>query len=250
MKIVFVVVALLFGNKIAFSQERVPINSQYGISVSYELTKIEESKKKDRYVIIVKAENTTDKDLYYSVPLTNNPNGVKEVGLLTNRVFSQVEVRNSTSMFGTFVDLKGIETDINTKDNKRLFTIRKGEFITNEKEFSVKSGTKPIVTNTFLLPFNPSTFFQPAVDNKVLDGSWVSNCGNVSMTLNYSVAQNGSEMLAQTINGNRIIYKKISSTSYEKFNDTNVTLTYDEATNQFTYSTKDGVVCVWKKVVN
>ena len=114
-------------------------------------------------MIAVWYENKNDYDVFYSVPLTRQANGSTTVSILENKLFAQSSVRNSTSLFGDNINLSGQETKFITNDNKILYFISKGNFITAEKEFKVKKGVKPILTNTFLLPLKSIDNFDIAL---------------------------------------------------------------------------------------
>ncbi len=229
------------------AQDKLTLNNQEGIYVTYELTKIEEGSKKDTYLAVVKAENKNDYDVFYSVPLTKQANGTTTVSILENKLFSQTSVRNSTGIFGDNINLTGQETKLITNDNKLLYSISKGNFITAEKEFKVKKGVKPIITNTFLLSLKSIDNFDIAVNETTINGDWTSNCGNIQMNLTIAKNEKNETVIQQLINGKQNIWIKTTSNTFEKFNDKTTTLSYNKQNNSFTYSTTDGVSCSWKK---
>ena len=240
-------VLLLLLTTHSHAQEKITLNNQDGIYVSYELTKIEDGGKKDTYLAVVKAENKNDFDVYYSIPLTVQSNGNTEISILENRKFAQSSVRNSTSLFGDNINLGGEQTKLITNDNKILFSIPKGNFITAEKEFKVKKGVKPIITNTFLLPLKSIDNFDLAINAPTINGDWNSNCGNSQMTLTLTRNEKNETVIQQLINGKQIVWRKTTSNSFAKVNDSNTTLSYNKLNNTFSYSTTDGVNCVWAK---
>jgi len=236
-----------FFHSLIHAQDKVILNNQDGIYVSYELTKINDGAKKDTYLAVVRAENKNDYDVFYSVPLTKQANGSVAVGIFENKLFAQSIVRNSAGLLGDNINLAGLETKLITNDNKILYSISKGNFITSEKEFKVKKGEKPIITNTFLLPLRTIDNFDIAVNEAVINGDWTSNCGNIQTTLTLIRNQNNETVIQQLINGKQIIWKKTSANTFEKLSDKTTTLSYNKQSNSFNYSTSDGVSCVWTK---
>jgi len=229
------------------AQDKIVLNNQDGVYVSYELTKIESGSKKDTYLAVVKAENKNEYDVFYSIPLTKQSNGTSTIGLLENISFAQSSVRNSTGLFGDNLNLNGHQTKLITNDNKALFLIPRGNFITSEKEFKTKKGVIPIITNTFLFSLKGIDKFDVAIDETIINGDWISNCGNVVMTLSMTKNEKGEDMIQQVVNGKQFVWRKSTANSFEKINDKNATLSFNKQTNSFSYSTTDGVSCVWAK---
>lgn len=229
------------------AQEKITLNTQDGIQVTYELTKMDDGDKKDTYLVIVKAENTNDHDVYYSIPLTKQANGTYVVPVTANLLFAQTSVRNSTSLFGDQVNLKGTETKITTNDNKLLYTIAKGSFITGEQKFKVKKGAKPVLTNTFLLSLKPLDYYDVAINETMINGDWVSDCGNIQMNLTMTKNEHGDVMLQQLVNGRQNNWVKKTAHTFEKTADSNATLSFNKTNGSFTYTNTDGVLCVWKR---
>jgi hypothetical protein len=229
------------------AQDKVILNNQDGMYVSYELTKIDAGTKKDTYLVVVKAENKNDYDVFYSVPLTKQANGSNAVSILENKLFAQSVVRNSTALFGDNINLAGQETKLITNDNRILYSISKGNFITAEKEFKVKPGVKPIITNTFLLPLKSIDNFDIAINEAAINGDWNSNCGNMQMTLTLTKNEKNETVIHQLVNGKQIVWRKTTANTFEKLNDSTTTLSYNKQNNSFSYSTTDGVSCLWTK---
>ncbi len=246
MKIPLLTLSLFFFSFLQ-AQDKISLNNQDGIYVTYELTKIEDGPKKDTYLAVVRAENKNDFDVFYSIPLIKQANGTTGISILENRLFAQSSVRNSLSLFGDNINLTGNETKLITNDNKILYSISKGNFITNEKEFKVKKGVKPILTNTFLLPLKSIDNFDIAVNETTINGDWSSSCGNMQMTLTMSMNEKGETVIQQLINGKQNIWRKTTANTFEKLNDTSTTLSYNKQNNSFNYSTTDGVTCLWTK---
>jgi hypothetical protein len=239
----------LFVSTISRAQETIVLNNQDGVFITYELTKIESSSKKDTYLAVVKAENKNDFAVFYGVPQTRLGNGTSQISPLENQLFAQSSVRNSTGLLGDNINLKGNSTKFITTDNKALFTIGKGSFVTGEKEFKVKGGVKPVLTNTFLFPLKPIENFDLAISEEVINGDWISSCGNIQMALTLSKNEKGEAVIQQQINGKQNSWRKLTSNTYEKVNDKSATLSYNKTNNTFNYSTTDGVVCSWNKKI-
>ena len=238
---------IIFISTILKAQEKIVLNNQDGVFITYELTKIESNSKKDTYLAVVKAENKNEFNLFYGVQQTKLPNGTSQISILENQLFAQSSVRNSTSLFGDNVNLKGNTTKFFTNDNKVLFTIGKGSFITAEKEFKVKSGVKPILTNTFLFTLKSIDNFDLAISEDIINGDWTSSCGNIQMALTLTKNEKGETLIQQQINGKQNSWRKTTLNTYEKVNDKSATLSYNKSNNSFNYSTTDGVVCGWTK---
>ncbi len=230
-----------------FAQEKITLNNQDGIQVSYELTKMDEGDKKDTYLVIVKAENTNDFDVFYSIPLTKQPNGNFAVSASQNLHFAQTSVRNTTALFGEHVNLKGADTKLTTNDHKILFTIPKGGFVTGEQKFKVKKGVKPVLTNTFLFPLRALDRFDIAINETMINGDWIADCGNIHMNLSMTTNEKGETVVQQLVNGRQNTWIKKTSHTFEKLNDSNATLSFNKTNGSFTYTNTDGVLCVWKR---
>ncbi|MBK7559410.1 MAG: hypothetical protein IPI54_14650 [Chitinophagaceae bacterium] len=84
---------------------------------------MKKNSKKETYLAIIKAENRNDYDVFYSVPLTIQANGSKNIGILQSKGFSQISVRNGTGLLGDYQTLVGTETNLVTNDNFILFII-------------------------------------------------------------------------------------------------------------------------------
>lgn len=128
-----------------------------------------------------------------------------------------------------------------------MYAISKGSFVTAEKEFKVKKGANPIITNTFLMPIKSIENFDVAVNEATINGDWVSNCGDIQMTLTITKDEKGETVIQQLVNGKQIIWRKNTVNTFEKVNDTTTVLSYNKQNNNFSYSTTDGVSCLWTK---
>lgn len=246
LKILPVTVSVFFYSFL-WGQDRLLLNNQDGIYVTYELTKLETTSKKDTYTAIVRAENKNAYDVFYGVPLLKQANGTTAFSISANKSFSQTSVRNATGLFGENINLTGNQTTLVTNDNKLLFSIPKGEFITLQKEFKVKTGIKPILSNEFLVPLKKIDFFTIELDETLINGVWVSDCGNVQMVLTLVRNQNGKTVIQQSVNGKLNNWVKTNTILFEKSTDNTVTLSFNKQAASFTYFNTDGVFCTWRK---
>lgn len=236
---------LFFFSTAIQAQDKIALNNQDGIFVSYELTKIESGSKKDSYLAVVKAENKNDFDIYYAVSQSLQTSGTTTSSILGNTAFAQISVRNATGLFGGGASLAGQQTKMVTNDNKVLFSISKGSFVTSEREFKVKTGEKPVITNSFLLPLKQIDNFDLAISEAMVNGDWIADCGKIQMALSLSKNEKNEPIIQQLINGRKNIWKKTTANGFEKLNDNTTTLSYNKQNNSFTYSNTDGVVCTW-----
>ena len=229
------------------SAQRVELNNQDGIYVSYQLTKVSEKDKKDRYVVSIRVENKNDYDVYYAVPLIKNTNGTYDMSVTGGKGFSFLKVRNATGLFGAGEELTGQQTKLTTNDNQVLFTIQKGQIINADREFNVKKGEKPVITNSFSKGLKKLDFFDVALSEGVVNGDWLMNCGSVQITLALTKNPAGELIIEEMVNGRQIIWKKTNANTFLKQNDNYTMLTYNKSSNTFTYTNSDGVVCTWTK---
>ncbi len=247
MKFKFLLLSFLVLSFYVQGQDVITMNSQDGVEVSYQLTKISAGSKKDSYLVVIKAENKNDFDLFYSVPLSKQADGSSTLSALANKSFAQSTVRNSTGLFGDNVNLNGSETKMMTNDDRLLFTITKGGFITGEKEFKVKTGIKPIITNTFLMPMKSIDNFDLAVNEGIVNGDWIANCGNIQMSLVMMKNEKNELVIQQSVYGKKNIWKKTTANTFQKAEDKTSILSYNKKDNNFTYSNEDGVICSWNR---
>ena len=236
-------------SSLGYSQEKIELKNQDGVFITCELTKLSSATdKKDKYLFSIKAENKNAYDVYYDVALTKNKVGDKEYESYASKNFAQVNARNSIGFLSSSKEgIAGQETKLKTNDNKVLFTIPKGEFVTTESRFTFKKDEKPIITSSFAKSMKKLDFFDLAVNETFIDGDWTSNCGSMSMTLALVKNAQNEAILQQTINGKLNEWKKVNANSFEKISDSNVTLTYNKKNQTFIYSTTDGVSCIWTK---
>jgi hypothetical protein len=125
------------------AQEKTILTSG-GIELKYQLTKFKEDKKKDVYLLQTTVLNTNLFDCYYLAPKNN-----------INPFVVEFNVRNAEY---PFLNITAQPSRLNTQDGK-LYVIKKGDFISLEKEIKVPMGEAPIVTAKFwVLPKNIEEF--------------------------------------------------------------------------------------------
>lgn len=232
-----------------FGQEKIELKNQDGVFITCELTKLSNATdKKDKYLFSIKAENKNDYPVYYEVPITKTKIGNRETESYGTKNFAEINARNSVGFlsFGT-EGIAGQETKLRTNDNKALFTIPKGEFVTTETKFSFKKDEKPIITSSFLKSMRKLDFFDIAIGETLINGNWISNCGSFNMTLTLTKNAQNEPILEQRINGKINEWKKINANTFAKVSDKSVTLTYDKQNQTLVYYNTDGVSCVLTK---
>ena len=245
-KITFTITLILLTFK-GLGQE-IQLANKDDIKISYQLLLEEEGKKKDSYILIVNALNESDSDLYYEVSLTKNNQGQWELPIFPEeKGFTKVLVRNSTGLFGDGQSLIGNETDLITTDNTMLFHFKKGDILTQETTFKVKTGKKPLITNTFNKVLKPLENFDLKISGDMLNGDYISSCGDIKININAQNSEEKGDYLLQTTNGNQFIWLRISETTFVRENSDNLTLIFNKDHNNFAYSTTDGINCSWVK---
>lgn len=252
MKLKILIVAItVFASSFLKAQETIVLNNQDGVYVTYELTKLESTSKKDTYLAIIKAENKNSFDVYYTAQQYRPGYGLgtapSQTNSLNGQAFAQANVRNSTEFLGDYdyVPLKGNMTRAITTNNQVLYVLESGRSVTTEKKFKVKTGVKPILTNSFLVPLRPIDYFDLAISEETVNGDWVSSCGNILMSLMLTRNENGEIIIRQIINGKQNIWRKAGSNTFEKMYDRGITITYNKINGSFSYTSSDGVLCNW-----
>lgn len=230
-----------------FSQESKVVGNQDGIEISYQLTNLEKGDKKDKYLVAITAVNKGSQDMYYGVPLEKDASGKESFGIIPQLGFSKISVRNSTGWFGDGKQVTGQQTILRTEDNAVLFGLEKGKIYNFEFEFNTKTGVTPIITNTYVRSINPLSSFNLALNEVVINGTWVSSCGNSMNSLVFLSDATGVQFINQSVNGRQFKWIRKNVTEFVKENDVNSILTYNKATNTFAYANAEGVSCEWKK---
>lgn len=245
-KLLLLTSLFLFANLIAFGQENIVIGTKDNVEISYQLTKLDSNPKKDKYLISVSAQNKNNHNLYYGVELVKNSNGTESTNPFLSNGFSKIIIRNSTGWFGDGKQIVGQETTVKTETNEILFNLEKNKIYNFETEFNVKHDDKPIITNTYGSTLRKLEEFNIAINDTFVNGVWVSNCGNNTISLAL-LDENGKKIILQSVNGKQIRWISASNTNFLKENDNNSTLTYSKSDNKFLYSSSDGNNCEWTK---
>ncbi|WP_299148140.1 hypothetical protein [uncultured Dokdonia sp.] len=231
-----------------FSQEDKIVYNRDGLKISYQLILEAEGKKKDKYILLVNALNENNYDLYYDVPLYKNNQGQWNLPLTPQeRGFTKIDIRNSTGLFGNGQSIIGDQSNFFTNNHTILFNIRQGGVYTQETTFKVKSGVKPIITNSINSVLKKIDEFDLMLSAEMLNGNYVSSCGNIRINISASNSEARGDFLIQTTNGSQFFWIKKSETTFVRENNSGLTLTYNKSDNSFTYSSSDGIVCDWIK---
>lgn len=232
------------------AQNRVSLSGQSGVNLSYQLFKLEESDKKIRYRLLVTAENGNAHDIFYSIAMKKQADGQFRLNSYENMSLCEVYPKNATGLMGVLMDaakITGSETKIITKNNEVLFKLAKGQVLTSELRFNVKPGQTPDITSKFNRPIRKIEEFDMSPSGESLTAGWISNCGNISMTLKSAQNDKGQQIILQSVNGRQNTWLMISENVYEKPGDKQATLTFNKTGNIYTYSNTDGVVCIWSR---
>ncbi len=241
-------IIILFLSIKSFSQDEKQIGKRNEVKINYQTILKNEGKKKDSYILIVNAENTNKENLYYAVNLTKNNEG-KWVLPYTpaEKGFTKIKVRNSTGWFGDGQSLTGDLTDYFTTDNKVLYEIKKSEVYTKETSFKVKKGKKPLITNSFSKSLMELSKFDIRISSKMLDGDYISSCGNIKINVSSGNTTEKGDFIIQTTNGKQFYWIRKSDKTFVRGNNSEYTLSYNKSNATFTYSTSDGINCIWEK---
>lgn len=242
------IITLLFLTIKVTGQEEKKIANKDGINVTYQLILEKETKKKDKYILIVNAINEGETDLYYSVALTKNKEGKWQLPYTpSEKGFTKIKARNSTGIFGNGQSIIGDQTKLITTGNSVIYKIKKGNIYTRETTFKVKTGVKPLITNTFTKTFKNLDDFDLKISSDMLNGDYTSSCGNMKITINVDNSTERGDYILQTTNGKQFIWIRKSETTFTRENSEDYTLTYNKSNNTFSYSTSDGITCIWSK---
>ncbi|WP_405369792.1 hypothetical protein [Nonlabens sp. Asnod2-A12] len=237
----------LFNLTQAYAQEETTLASKNGIKITYQLLLEEETKRKDKYILIVTTTNTNDQDLYYEIPMLTPDfkNSIEMNASLAN--FAKIKIRNSTGMFGDGVSVTGEETTLLTTANTSLMLIRSGEMLHSETTFKVRSGKKPLITNSFTRLFKPLNEFDLQISSAMIDGNYTSTCGNILINIESGKDPTKGDIIIQTVNGKQFTWLRTTDTTFIRENNDGYTLSYNQNKESFHYSTSDGISCTWEK---
>lgn len=247
---IVVIVAFSLVQLIALAQEKTPLNGQSGINLFYQLSKIETSEKRDRYKLVITAENVNPYDVYYTIPMKKQTDGQFRLNSYDNFSLAEVYAKNATGLMGVLNDaakITGEQTKAVTKNNEVLFKLAKGQILTGEVRFAVKPGQKPELISKFNRPIKKIEEYDMTPGGEPLTGAWVSNCGNIPMTLKPGKNDKGQDVIYQNVHGRQNTWLMISENVFEKPGEKQATLTYNRTGNVYTYTNIDGVVCIWSK---
>ena len=229
------------------AQYKVELANYENVKVSYTLTKLEATDKKDKYLIQVVMVNNNAQPLYYSIQGSEN----EDKTIIENPFassFTRVKIRNSTGLFGDGISLNGDGTGLITTTNQFIKVIQPGKLYNTETTFKVKAGEIPIVTNTVNYTFSKLADFDLRINREMIDGLWQSTCGSVSMSFTF-VERTSTSMayILQSVNGKQIKWLKQTEITFTRENDNSTTLSYQKSNNSFLYSSADGISCTLTK---
>ena len=89
--------------------------------------------------------------------------------------------------------------------------------------------------------------FDLAVNEGIVNGDWIANCGNIQMSLVMMKNEKNELVIQQSVYGKKNIWKKTTANTFQKAEDKTSILSYNKKDNNFTYSNEDGVICSWNR---
>lgn len=232
------------------AQQSVELPEQNGIKLSYQLSKIKGSNKKDQYVVVFTAYNKNDFDLYYAVPMMRQKDSSYKLISFEKKPFWELVIKNSTglnSLLDNRAGVSGEQTQLTTRKNEVLFKISKGQTMTGDLKFFVKSAQVPVFSNESKWVLRRLDEYDIGINGLFINGSWEVNCGGTKMSLSLTKNEHSQVQLIQLINGKQQVWQMITENIFEKINDKSASLTYNKIGNIFTYTNVDGVICMWTK---
>ncbi|KAB8153357.1 hypothetical protein EZY14_008990 [Kordia sp. TARA_039_SRF] len=213
-----------------------------GVEVTYQLIKEKETRNKNKFIMMVSVVNTSNEDYYYTVSSNANTR------ILQGDGFVKVKVRNSSGWLGDGKAITGEPTEYVTVDNDYLYVIKAGEMYNSETTFRIKKNREPLITGNFTKTLKTLEEFDLKVDATMINGDWISSCGNIRITLSHFAAnEKRREYILQTVNGKQFTWIRNSENSYVREDNTGYSLTFNKDAQTFTYSSEDGISCEWKK---
>ena len=232
------------------AQQTVELPEQNGIKLSYQLTKLKDNDKKDQYLVVFTAVNKNDYDLYYSVPMMRQKDSSYKLNSFEKKSFWDLVIKNSTglkSILDNRAEVSGQETQLTTRNHEVLFKVSKGQTMTGDLKFFVKSAQDPVFSNEFKAVLKRLDEFDIGINGLFINGSWEVNCGGTKMSLSLIKNERSQVQLLQLVNGKQQVWQMVSENIFEKINDKSASLTYNKTGNIFTYTNVDGVICMWTK---
>lgn len=245
MKKVLILTSILFFQNL-FAQEKIELAKQDGLVLSYSLTKLPgDNEKKDKYLFVIQVENTNDYDVYYETSTNTTSSTITTSGYAG---IAEFKAQNSVGFLSTGLEyVVGQPTGLMTMNNTYLYKISKKSSATVDTKFSFKKDEKPIVTGKFKATTKKLEEFKLAVSSLAINGSWISNCGNIVMSLSLTKKTTGETVIIQTINGKVNEWIKTTANSFAKTTDRTTTLTYNSLDSTIIYNNPDGILCIWNK---
>ena len=229
----------LFSASVGFSQQQ--LYEYQGFSVSTKTQKLEEQRKKDKYLMQIKMISE-DQDLYYTASMMVNSKTKKKV--VRNKNVGSVKVQNGTGLF-TSKSIEGERSDYKTEDGDVLYMFKKGKIYNDDDKFKVKSGDEPILTYEEIKSLKPLNEYNLLIDAKMLDGTWKSDCIDGEILITYS--DTGVKDVLFLRNGtNTFTWVRRSPQVFDKL-DQSASLTFDKESMGLIYINKDGIQCKMKR---
>ncbi len=200
---------LFIQSTILFAQEKVELKNQDGVFVSYTLTKIDGDEKKDQYTLTVQAENKNDFDVFYTGTAST-----ASASLVSS--FTSIKVSKVVGFLAAnSLSLNGSETGLFTTRNEPLFRINKGQLVTRELTFKVKTGDIPVITCSFSRSLKKEAFYEisKGVTTQQPNSQSVSSGFAMNFTNNSSVVVSNNNAYLPIRNNARTISAWIKPTS-------------------------------------
>jgi len=228
--------------------------SRDGIVARYTLQQLEKGDRNDRYRVVLTAENTNPHEVYYGKPLRKQPDGTLVMDAAADRSFARVRIYNTSGLegfLGQTASVAGDDARLQAEGDQQLFRIAAGRRLTTELTFTVRAGKTP---NMMLMldggirkldGFRVRTV--TGAGTGIGAGEWVSDCGNVGMSIVLTRNAAGQTVLEQNVNGRRQTWQQVSEGVFEKAGDNTARVTYNKAGDIYTYSNEDGATCIWRK---
>ena len=244
----FALIFFLFGSFIQlFSQAPVELANIDNVKISYTLTKLESTDKKDKYLIQVTLVNSNSTPIYYAIPGIVNADKTITMDPFNDK-FAKVKIRNSTGLFGDGIGLSGDNTGLVSTNNSFIYVLHPGKIYNSETTFKVKTGELPIVTNTVKQNLNQLSYYDLQINRSMIDGLWKSTCTSVDMSMAFQEMTGTSPaVIIQSVNGKQIKWLKQTEITFTRENDNSTTLSYQKASNSFLFSSSDGITCTLTK---
>lgn len=229
----------LFSISTAFSQQQ--LYEYQGFTVSTKTQKLEEQRKKDKYLMQIKMISE-DQDLYYPASMMVNSKTKKKV--VRNKTLGSVKVQNGTGLF-TSKNIEGERSDYKTENGDVLYMFEKGKIYSDDDKFKVRSGDQPILTYEETKSLKPLNEYNLLIDGKMLNGTWTGDCVDGEILITYS--DTGVKDVLFLRNGTTThSWVRRSPQVFDKL-DQSASLTFDKQSMGLIYFNKDGIQCRMKR---